>query len=146
MPCLDMCLDMSGHVRTCPDTRWTQVHCMRKYALETSPGADRENMRSAKIILSPYGWCGTFSFVDRSTSRPSFLLIGEVWCTPGSDRSSENVTFCKSFIRVRPCASSKPQPRLARPWLHLASCLLARRHPWAVLRDPASAQAAVPSA
>ena len=27
---------------------------MRKYALETSPGADCENMRSAKIILSPY--------------------------------------------------------------------------------------------
>ena len=31
-----------------------QVPCMRKYALETSPGADCENMRSAKIILSPY--------------------------------------------------------------------------------------------
>ena len=49
---------VSGHVWTCPDmhpdTRWTQVHCMRKYALETSPGADCENMCSAKIILSPY--------------------------------------------------------------------------------------------
>ena len=41
---------MSRHVRT----RWTQVPCMRKYALETSPGADCENMCSAKIILSPY--------------------------------------------------------------------------------------------
>ena len=47
---LDMSENMSGHVRT----RWTQVPCMRKYALETSPGADCENMRSAKIILSPY--------------------------------------------------------------------------------------------
>ena len=28
---------------------------LRKYALETYPGADCENMRSAKIILSPYG-------------------------------------------------------------------------------------------
>ena len=27
---------------------------LRKYALETSPVADCENMHSAKIILSPY--------------------------------------------------------------------------------------------
>ena len=53
MSCLDM-LDMSEHMSRHVRTRWTQVPCMRKYALETSPGADCENMRSAKIILSPY--------------------------------------------------------------------------------------------
>ena len=51
-----VCLDMFGHVWTClsmsgpvcPDTVDTGAYSMRKYALETSPGADCENMRSAK--------------------------------------------------------------------------------------------------
>ena len=34
-----------------PRRKWANL---RKYALETSPGADCENMRSSKIILSPY--------------------------------------------------------------------------------------------
>ena len=42
---------MSGHVRTHGGHR---CHCMRKYALETSPGADCENMCSAKIIRPYY--------------------------------------------------------------------------------------------
>jgi len=35
---------------------------LRKYALETSPVADCENMHSAKIILSPY----SYSLVHRA--------------------------------------------------------------------------------
>ena len=49
---------VSRHVRACLDMPGHGGHgclaCENIYALETSTGADCENMRSAKIILSPY--------------------------------------------------------------------------------------------
>ena len=56
----DMSADMSGHVWTCLDMSGHGGHrCLDEVlvhvALLHQPGADCENMRSAKIILSPYG-------------------------------------------------------------------------------------------
>ena len=44
---------------------------LRKYALETSPVADCENMHFAKIILSPYGYNGPGPLAEAQ----SFFLL-----------------------------------------------------------------------
>ena len=97
-----VCLDMSGHVRTCPDTRWTQVHCMRKYALETSPGADCENMCSAKVILSPYG-VAAHRAAARETCR-----VCTLWKT-GHAHARTRVrrdSLCGKSLRSHQCVST----------------------------------------
>ena len=38
-----------------PPAEWANL---RTYALETYPGADCENVRAAKVILSPSEWVG----------------------------------------------------------------------------------------
>ena len=102
--CLDM-LDMSEHVPRHVRTRWTQVPCMRKYALETSPGADCENMRSAKITLSPYGPAllgGAHIFWERD-----YVLLHTL--PPHTPGIGQNIGSLVLVLQVRPLDALKFQ-------------------------------------